>query len=146
MKDPRIMADGGQPGRTDRIEAIAAGLEELGSLIREQAANDEAGGDIQLPDDEGPVPRKFDDRDAYLQAAHSWAVNEFLDAASDLEYRTLELEQAVELYPGLGDDRAESSAHRDVVRQDLADVAAAVNRLVRAGVRLTRIEAAYDGS
>lgn len=146
MGDPRITADGGQPGGTDRIEAIAAELEALGPLLREQAIEEVARGDVQLPDEAAPSQREFDDHDAYLRAAHAWVVEELLDAASDLEHRTLELQQAVELYPGLGADRAEAADHRDVVREDLADVASALDRLVRAGAQLARIEAAYDGA
>lgn len=142
MGDSHTTADGGQPGGTDRIEAIAAELEALGPLIREQAAD----GDLQLPDEAAPSLREFDDHDAYLRAAQAWVVDELLDAASDLEHRTLELQQAVELYPGLGADRADAADHRDVVREDLADVAGAVDRLVRAGAQLARIEAAYDGT
>lgn len=142
MGDPPSKVDGGQPGQTDVFEGIAERLEELGPLIREQAAG-AAGGDVQLPAEDAPSPLEYDDHDTYLQETHAWAVDEFLGAVSDLEHRALELQQAVEVYPGPGDDRSEAATHREVVRDDLADVAGAVERLVLAGARLARIEAAH---
>lgn len=142
MRDPRARTDGGPHERTDRVAAVADRLGEVRSRLREAGlvADD---GPVEFRADDAPARAEFDEQDAFLQAAHAWATEEALAAASDLEHRTLQLERALEVYPGLGDDRPAADTSRAVVLEDLTAVAGAVERLVVAEARLARLEAAH---
>lgn len=137
-------ADGGEQGRVERIEAIAARFEDLGRRIHEADTSPEVAERERHEVRDRKPPSRADDAtdDAYLQEAHSGAREELLEAASDLEHRTLELQQALEVYPSLGDDRPKTAAHRDVLLEDLDEVALAVERVYQAGTRLVQLEVA----
>lgn len=142
MRDIPTRTDGGPTERTDRVTAVADRLGEVGPRLREASLVDDEGA-VQLRADDAPDRGEFDDATAFRQAAHIWATEEALAAASDLEHRTIELERALEVYPGLGDDRPEADTSRDVVLEDLTAVAGATERLVLALARLARLEAAH---
>lgn len=145
MRDPPTRADGGPRDRLDRIAAIADDLEDIGATVRAAAAagSDDAdtGPGIQHPD--APSPESYADVERYLEEAQAWVTDELLAAAADLEHRTLELQQALEVYPGVGAERPEADTHRDVVVEDMEATTGALERLLLAGTRLAQLEAAH---
>lgn len=142
MEDDPIRADGGPQARLDRITEIADEMEELGKSIQSTALSETNVVDAEgtLHGSDAPAPEEFDDHDEYLEEAQAWVTDELRAAGSDLEHRTVELRQALEVYPGINDDRSEADTRRDVVVEDLAEVAGAVERLLVAGAQLARLE------
>lgn len=143
MENPTRRADGGPIDGTDRVTDLAEELEALGPRLRDVTRQADTDDGVRLQDADAPDQASFASEDEYLQAAHAWAMEEFKAAAADLEHRTLELQQAVEVYPGLGADRPEAETNRALVGDDLAAVTGAVQRLALAWARLSRIETAH---
>jgi len=142
MRDNPIKADGGPNDRLDRITEIAENLEDLGGSIQTAATSETLAieTDLGSADSEAPAPDEFATEQAYLEEAQAWVTDELQAAGSDLEHRTLELQQALDMYPGIDDDRPEADTRREVVVDDMAAVAGAMERLLRAGTQLARLE------
>jgi len=142
MQDHPIRADGGPQARLNRITEIADEMEDIGASIQSTAISETNVFDAGRPlhGSDAPSPDEFDDHDEFLEEAQTWVTDELRAAGSDLEHRTVELQQALEVYPGINDDRSEADTRRDVVVEDLAEVAGAVERLLVAGAQLARLE------
>ncbi|MFB6360740.1 MAG: hypothetical protein ABEH59_05400 [Halobacteriales archaeon] len=143
MREPPIRTDGGPRDRLDRIAAIADKLEEVGEVVHREATGPPAEGPsaLELDAADAPSPDEFSDRETYFREAQAWITDELQAAAADLEHRTLELQQAVDVYPAVGADQSDAAAHRNVVIEDLDAVSGALERLMLAGTRLAQLEA-----
>jgi len=143
MREPSIRTDGGPRDRLNRIAAIADQLEEVGESVREEATGSPAPdlSALELEEAEAPSPDEFSDQETYFREAQAWITDEVQAAAADLEHRTLELQQAVKVYPAVGADQSDAAAHRNVVIEDLDAVTGALERLLIAGTGLAQLEA-----
>lgn len=143
MRESSIRTDGGPRDRLARIAAIADKLQEVAEVVREEATGPPAPdlSSLDLDAADAPSPEEFNDRETYFREAQAWITDEVQAAAADLEHRTLELQQAVEVYPAVGTGQSDAAAHRNVVIEDLDAVTGALERLLIAGAGLAQLEA-----
>jgi hypothetical protein len=122
----------------DRLDDVAPRTRDAVREVFEAAS-----GELIIDDEGAPERADFDSYEAWLIAAHSWAVDELQDTTQALNEATAGLHLSADGYPGLGDNRPEAVATLENVQDDLEDAAELLEAVAAADRRLAKIEAAY---